>query len=95
MTAFLSELVAIESPSTDPAGVAALARRIDAELSPLGLSGELVPVEGAGPDPASAVTVREDRFCSAISTPSGTSARSPAARSASRATASTGPAPTT
>lgn len=49
MTAFLSELVAIESPSTDPAGVAALARRIDAELSPLGLSGELVPVEGAGP----------------------------------------------
>ena len=49
MTAFLSELVAIESPSTDPAGVAALARRIDAELSPLGLSGELVPVAGGGP----------------------------------------------
>ncbi|MEX0881249.1 MAG: M20/M25/M40 family metallo-hydrolase [Thermoanaerobaculia bacterium] len=49
MTALLAELVAIESPSTDPAGVAALARRIDAELSPLGLRGELVPVEGGGP----------------------------------------------
>ena len=49
MTAFLSELVAIESPSTDPAGVAALARRIEAELSPLGLPGELVPVAGGGP----------------------------------------------
>ena len=49
MTAFLSEIVAIESPSTDPAGVAALARRIDRELAPLGLSGELVPVEGGGP----------------------------------------------
>jgi glutamate carboxypeptidase len=49
MTALLSELVAIESPSTDPSGVAALARRIDRELSPLGLSGELVDVEGAGP----------------------------------------------
>jgi glutamate carboxypeptidase len=49
MTAFLSEIVAIESPSTDPPGVAALARRIDAELSPLGLSGELVPVHGGGP----------------------------------------------
>jgi glutamate carboxypeptidase len=49
MTGFLSELVAIESPSTDPAGIAALARRIDAELTPLGISGELVPVEGSGP----------------------------------------------
>ncbi len=49
MTAFLAELVAIESPSTDPSGVAALARRIDAELSLLGLAGELVPVEGGGP----------------------------------------------
>jgi glutamate carboxypeptidase len=49
MTAFLSEIVSIESPSTDPAGVAALARRIDEELSPLGLPGEVAPVEGAGP----------------------------------------------
>jgi glutamate carboxypeptidase len=49
MTAFLSELVAIESPSTDPAGVAALARRIDVELSALGLAGELLPVRGGGP----------------------------------------------
>lgn len=49
MTALLTELVAIESPSTDPAGVAALARRIDAELSALGLPGELVPVDGGGP----------------------------------------------
>ena len=49
MTAFLSEIVAIESPSTDPAGVAALARRIDRELTPLGLSGELLPVDGGGP----------------------------------------------
>ena len=49
MTAFLSEIVAIESPSTDPSGVAALARRIDRELAPLGLSGELLPVDGGGP----------------------------------------------
>ena len=49
MAAFLAELVAIESPSTDSTGVATLARRIDAELSPLGLAGELVPVEGGGP----------------------------------------------
>jgi glutamate carboxypeptidase len=49
MADFLAEIVAIESPSTDASGVAALARRIDAELSPLGLAGELVPVEGAGP----------------------------------------------
>ena len=49
MTAFLAELVAIESPSTDSSGVAALARRIDAELSPLGLAGELIPVEDGGP----------------------------------------------
>jgi glutamate carboxypeptidase len=49
MTTLLSELVAIESPSTDPSGVAALARRIDAELSPLGVPAELVPVQGSGP----------------------------------------------
>ena len=49
MTAFLSELTGIESPSTDPAGVAALARRIERELSELGLPGELLPVDGSGP----------------------------------------------
>lgn len=49
MTAFLAELVAIESPSTDSSGVAALARRIDAELTPLGLVGELISVHGGGP----------------------------------------------
>ncbi len=49
MTTLLSELTAIESPSTDPAGVAALARRIERELAPLGLPGELVPVDGSGP----------------------------------------------
>jgi glutamate carboxypeptidase len=49
MTALLSELVAIESPSTDPEGVAALARRISQELSPLGLAPELVPASGSGP----------------------------------------------
>ncbi len=49
MTALLAELVGIESPSTDAAGVAALARRIGQELDGLGLPAELVPVEGAGP----------------------------------------------
>jgi glutamate carboxypeptidase len=49
MTALLRELVEIESPSTSPAGVAALAGRILRELAPLGLTGELVPVPGAGP----------------------------------------------
>ena len=49
MTELLSELTGIESPSTDPAGVAALARRIERELAALGLPGELLPVEGGGP----------------------------------------------
>jgi glutamate carboxypeptidase len=49
MTAFLSELVAIESPSTDAQSVARLARRVAAELEPLGLPVELLPVDGAGP----------------------------------------------
>lgn len=49
MTALLAELTGIESPSTDPAGVAALARRIERELSELGLPGELLPVDGSGP----------------------------------------------
>ena len=49
MTELLAELTGIESPSTDPAGVAALARRIERELAALGLPGELLPVEGGGP----------------------------------------------
>ncbi len=49
MTRLLAEITAIESPSSDPAGVAAVARRIEQELSQLGLHGELVPVDGAGP----------------------------------------------
>ncbi|PYQ01804.1 MAG: peptidase M20 [Acidobacteria bacterium] len=49
MAALLEELVAIESPSTDPAGVAELARRLARELEPLGLQVELLPVAGAGP----------------------------------------------
>ncbi len=49
MARLLEELVAIESPSTEPSGVAALARRIDAELSKLGLPAELLPVAGGGP----------------------------------------------
>ena len=49
MTRLLEELVAIESPSTEPSAVAALARRIERELSGLGLPGELLPVEGGGP----------------------------------------------
>ena len=49
MSALLEELVAIESPSTDPAGVAELAGRLVRELEPLGLEVELVPVAGAGP----------------------------------------------
>ena len=49
MAALLEELVAIESPSTDPAGVAELARRVARELEPLGLRVELLPVAGAGP----------------------------------------------
>ena len=49
MTRLLAEITALESPSTDPAGVAAVARRIEQELSQLGLHGELVPVDRAGP----------------------------------------------
>jgi len=49
MTRLLEELVAIESPSTEPTAVAALARRVERELSGLGLPGELLPVEGGGP----------------------------------------------
>ena len=49
MAALLEELVGIESPSSDPAGVTALARRVGRDLEPLGLQVELVPVAGAGP----------------------------------------------
>ncbi len=49
MAALLADLVSIESPSTDPAAVARLAERIAAELAACGLTGELVPVSGAGP----------------------------------------------
>ena len=49
MAALLEELVGIESPSTDPAGVAELARRLERELEPLGLKVERLPVAGAGP----------------------------------------------
>jgi len=49
MTRLLEELVTIESPSTEPSAVAALARRVERELSGLGLPGELLPVEGGGP----------------------------------------------
>lgn len=49
MAALLRELVEIESPSTAPEAVSALAERVSRELSPLGLRPELLPVCGAGP----------------------------------------------
>jgi glutamate carboxypeptidase len=49
MTRLLEELVAIESPSTEPSAVAAVARRVERELSTLGIPGELLPVDGGGP----------------------------------------------
>jgi len=49
MADLLRELVEIESPSTDPASVAALARRVGEGLEPLGLDVELVPADGTGP----------------------------------------------
>jgi glutamate carboxypeptidase len=49
MTALLRELVEIESPSTDAAGVAALARRLALDLEKLGLIPERLPVAGGGP----------------------------------------------
>jgi tetratricopeptide (TPR) repeat protein/TolB-like protein len=49
MERLLRELVEIESPSTDPAAVAALARRVAGELEPLGLDVELVPADGHWP----------------------------------------------
>jgi glutamate carboxypeptidase len=49
MESLLRELVEIESPSSDAAAVERLARRIAAEMNPLGLEATLVPVAGAGP----------------------------------------------
>jgi glutamate carboxypeptidase len=49
MVGLLTDLVAIESPSTDPAAVARLAERIARDLDALGMAAELVPVTGGGP----------------------------------------------
>lgn len=49
MVRLLRELVEIESPSTEPAGVAKLAARLAAELGALGLTADEVPVTGGGP----------------------------------------------
>jgi len=49
MAALLRELVAIESPSDDAAGVTRMAERVAAELSPLGLAVELLAMPNAGP----------------------------------------------
>jgi glutamate carboxypeptidase len=49
MAALLRQLVEIESPSTSPDGVAAMARRLVPELAALGLRPELLEVPGAGP----------------------------------------------
>lgn len=49
MVGLLRELIEIESPSTDAAGVAALAERIARELTPLGLTVEILPMSSGGP----------------------------------------------
>jgi glutamate carboxypeptidase len=49
MVALMSDLVAIESPSSDAAGVAAVAERLRGELSDLGLAVEILPLPAAGP----------------------------------------------
>jgi glutamate carboxypeptidase len=49
MAALLRELVEIESPSTEPAAVAALAGRVERELAALHLRVQQVPIEGTGP----------------------------------------------
>jgi glutamate carboxypeptidase len=49
MVALLRALVEIESPSTDAAGVAALAAVLARELESLGLSAEILPMASAGP----------------------------------------------
>jgi len=49
MTALLAEICEIESPSTDPPAVAALAARLSRDAEEVGLVPELVPVTGGGP----------------------------------------------
>ena len=49
MAALLSEICQIESPSTDPPAVAALAARLARETEAVGLVPELIPVSGGGP----------------------------------------------
>ena len=49
MFSLLRELVEIESPSTDAAGVERVARHLARQLSAIGLAPELLPVAGAGP----------------------------------------------
>src|SRR4029453_7790292 len=49
MTALLAEICAIESPSTDPPAVAALAARLAVDAEAVGLVPQLVPVTGGGP----------------------------------------------
>jgi glutamate carboxypeptidase len=49
MTALLAEICEIESPSTDPPAVAALARRLAADVEAVGLVPQLIPVTGGGP----------------------------------------------
>ncbi len=49
MTGLLEQLVAIESPSTDPGGVAELARHLARELEPLGLQVQPT-LDGLGAD---------------------------------------------
>jgi glutamate carboxypeptidase len=49
MVSLLRDVVEIESPSTDPTAVAALAVRLSRELTTIGIETERVPVHGAGP----------------------------------------------
>ena len=49
MARLLAEICEIESPSTDPPAVAALAARLAREADAVGLRTELVPVHGGGP----------------------------------------------
>lgn len=49
MASLLRQLVEIESPSTEPAAVAALARRVAQEAEALDLTPELLPVAECGP----------------------------------------------
>src|SRR6185369_5361651 len=51
MAALLKELVEIESPSTDAAGVAAVASRLAGELEAAGLRTERAPVDAAAAGP--------------------------------------------